>query len=133
MSPNVVAAFAAVLIGMLSGTVPWVIARRQNSGSVRTSDAEEIFKASTSLLSDVRGERDKAIEQRDKLLDAKTRQDASAFAAINAGLGKITELAVRQMNHNDDVINRLDLLESGLSKLHELIKSFTGKNYDRPR
>jgi hypothetical protein len=70
VSDAVIIAVVAALGGAGSaGFWAWLTARRNTSGQVSTTPAEILWQQTQQMLTAIQGERDKAVEQRDKLLD----------------------------------------------------------------
>jgi len=71
--------FAAGIIG---GVVTYLIRRRGTTGTIDTSDAESLWKQTQAMHAQITAERDKAIEQRDRLMTAQSDQVIPILSAL---------------------------------------------------
>lgn len=90
MSGATIAAVLATLGTVLGGggVFAWLQARRLNSGRITTTPAEILWQQNQQFLTTVQADRDKAVDQRDKLLDG--------YAAIGTTLASI-DLSLRKL------------------------------------
>jgi hypothetical protein len=86
-----VLATAGALLGG-GGLWAWLQSRRLNSGQVITTPAEILWQQNQQFLAAIQAERDKAVEQRDKLLDT-VGTISPTLASINSSLQKLLELS----------------------------------------
>jgi hypothetical protein len=82
----ILATFGAVLGG--GGVFAWLQARRLNSGRITTTPAEILWQQNQQFLAAIQADRDRAVDQRDKLLDG--------YAAIGPTLASI-DLSLRKL------------------------------------
>jgi hypothetical protein len=73
--------FIAAVIG---GVVTYLIRRRGSSGTTDTSEAGTLWQQSQAMFVQVTAERDKAVEQRDRLMTAQSDQVIPILSAVLA-------------------------------------------------
>jgi hypothetical protein len=94
MNSGAIATVLAVAGAVLGGGGLWAYlqSRRTYSGQVATTPAEILWQQNQQFLAAVQAERDKAVEQRDKLLDT-VGTIGPTLASINLSLQKLLELS----------------------------------------
>ena len=101
MSSTVAAvlATAGALLGGGGGWA-WLQSRRLNSGRITTTPAEILWQQNQQFLSAIQAERDKAVEQRDKLLDS-VGTIGPTLASIDLSLRKLLEASATTTSTTD--------------------------------
>jgi hypothetical protein len=94
MSGATIATILGTAAAVLGGGGLWAYlqTRRTNSGQVVTTPAEILWQQNQQFLAAIQAERDKAVDQRDKLLDG-YQQLGPTLASIDSSLRKLLELS----------------------------------------
>lgn len=94
---NIAALIAiAVFVSAVAGAVvTYLVRRRETTGSTRTSDAGVLWDQAQKMRAEMEGQRDKAIEQRDRLIDSQSSQVLPVLQLVIDSLHQITESLAR--------------------------------------
>jgi uncharacterized membrane protein len=95
--PDVAALIAIIVFAIagLGGAVAYLARRRETTGSIRTSDAAVLWEQSQKMRAEMEAQRDKAIEQRDRLIESQSSQVLPVLQLINGSLRQITDSLAR--------------------------------------
>ncbi len=113
----------AVVVTVAGGFGAYFVARRQNTGKVSESSADILWKQSQSMYIDAVKERDRAIEQRDRLMSAQADQVIPILSAVLQ--------AVHQIGSTMDIVNlnsqRIDEVSGKIGSLDEKLEKLVRK------
>jgi len=86
---------AAFLLAALGGLATYLVSRRLASGRVGTSEAAVLWDQAQKMRAELQGERDKAMEQRDRLIESQSAQVLPVLQLVIDSLRQITESLAR--------------------------------------
>jgi hypothetical protein len=94
---------AAVGIGvvLLGALAAWLTVRRTASGKIGTSEAAVLWEQAQAMRAELVAQRDRAAEQRDRLMDAQAAQVGPALMLITQSLQHIGESLARLESRNE--------------------------------
>jgi hypothetical protein len=88
-----------IAIAFGTGISGYLNSKRSGSGRIRTSEADQLWEQTQALITSLQRDKERAEDQRDKLIDLQEHQMMPALEAITKGqqhlLGMFTELAGR--------------------------------------
>jgi hypothetical protein len=95
MSQVFEAAFASLAVLLSGVTITWLTIRRAASGKISTTEARVLWEQAQEMRAELIGQRDKAIEQRERLIESQASAIIPALEGLNKSLWQITESLAR--------------------------------------
>lgn len=90
-----VIAIAVFIAASASGLATYLVSRRSSSGRIATSEASVLWEQAQKMRAEMQSERDKAIEQRDRLITSQSAQVLPVLQLVIDSLHQITESLAR--------------------------------------
>src|ERR1700743_3707161 len=88
-------AVAVFILAALGGLAAYLVSRRLASGRVATSEAAVLWEQAQKMRAELEGQRDKAAEQRDRLIESQASQVLPVLQLVVDSLRQITESLAR--------------------------------------
>lgn len=98
VSAESIAALVAVAVFVVAGAggfATYFVSRRTAGGRVGTSEASVLWQQAQKMRAELEAQRDKAVEQRDRLIESQTSQVLPVLLALSDSLRQITESLAR--------------------------------------
>jgi hypothetical protein len=107
------------IIAVVSGLSVYFVSRRTNSGTTRTSEAATLWQQSQSMFIQITAERDKAIEQRDRLMSAQSEQVIPVLSSILSAVNQLRDILDDSNRRISDMASQVDTItnKSGATRL----------------
>ncbi len=113
---SVIVTIAIFLTATIGGIVTFYLRRRSQTGTTRTSEAGLLWTQSQVMFTQITAERDRAIEQRDRLMAAQADQVIPTLSALLS--------TVQQLK------NVLDLRDPTFAKIQLVLSEISRQNTD---
>lgn len=104
MSEGVLVALIAVPVGLLTVYVTYLVSKRQNSGSIQTSEAVDLWAESNALRQEYKN--------RAEILEARLEE-------VNAQLQEVMTQLTTLQGKSDNMVKKIDALKKIINSLRE--------------
>lgn len=92
---GLLAGVAAFILASVGGLATYLVSRRSASGRISTSEAAVLWEQAQKMRAELEAQRDKAAEQRDRLIESQASQVLPVLQLVIDSLRQITESLAR--------------------------------------
>jgi len=103
-----------ILVALVTGSITYLVARRNTSGQIKTSEAADLWEQTRAIMDDLRAAKERAEDQRDRLLELQRESTQPALEAISLSQKHVLELL-------NDTLTSIDSINSKAERLERVI------------
>lgn len=118
---EIISVVAAIVGSAIGGIATWYGVRRKTSGRIGTSDADILWQQSSEMRTALQAQLDKAIEQRDRLIDSQASNILPMISGITESLKELgTAVGGFNIFHEEEK-RQLEEIRLTIAEDHEIL------------
>ena len=110
-----------LVVAISTGIITYLVSRRTSSGRIATSEASQLWEQTRAIIDDLREAKDRAENQRDKLLELQRESTHPALEAISISQQHVLEVLSETLKTLEDINIKAERLELVVDKLEEFL------------
>ena len=119
-------AIIPIVVALMTGLITYFVTRRTSSGQIKTSEAADLWEQTRAIIGDLRAAKERAEDQRDKLLELQRESTHPALEAISISQKHVLEILNETLTNLASINLKAERLERVVNALEIFLKLETG-------